>query len=96
EFGFLGCLAALCAFALLVTRAMLLATKARSRFASLLVVGICATLVFHVAVNVSMTLGLAPVTGIPLPFLSYGGTFLLATMAQMGLLFNVCLRRTEV
>lgn len=96
EFGFLGCLAALCAFALLVTRAMLLATKARSRFASLLVVGICATLVFHVAVNVSMTLGLAPVTGIPLPFLSYGGTFLLATMAQMGLLFNVSLRRTEV
>jgi len=43
-----------------------------------------------------MTLGLAPVTGIPLPFLSYGGTFLLATMAQMGLLFNVSIRRTEV
>ena len=96
EWGFFGCLVALSAFALLVTRAVHLAMKARSRFASLLVVGICASLVFHVAVNVSMTLGLAPVTGIPLPFLSYGGTFLLATMAQMGLLFNVSMRRTEV
>jgi rod shape determining protein RodA len=96
EWGFLGCLAALSAFALLVARAVRLAMKARSRFASLLVVGICSSLVFHVAVNVSMTLGLAPVTGIPLPFLSYGGTFLLATMAQMGLLFNVSIRRTEV
>ena len=96
EWGFLGCLAALSAFALLVTRAIRLAMKARSRFASLLVVGICSSLVFHVAVNVSMTLGLAPVTGIPLPFLSYGGTFLLATMAQMGLLFNVSIRRTDV
>jgi rod shape determining protein RodA len=96
EWGFLGCLAALSAFALLVTRGMHLAMKARSRFASLLVVGICSAIMFHVAVNVSMTLGLAPVTGIPLPFLSYGGTFLLATMAQMGLLFNVSIRRTEV
>jgi len=96
EWGFFGCVVALSAFALLVTRAVHLAMKARSRFASLLVVGICASMVFHVAVNVSMTLGLAPVTGIPLPFLSYGGTFLLATMAQMGLLFNVSIRRTEV
>jgi rod shape determining protein RodA len=96
EWGFLGCVAALSAFAILVARAIHLAMKARSRFASLLVVGICSSLVFHVAVNVSMTLGLAPVTGIPLPFLSYGGTFLLATMAQMGLLFNVSIRRTEV
>jgi rod shape determining protein RodA len=96
EWGFFGCLAALTAFAVLVTRGIRLAMRARSRFASLLAVGICSSLVFHVAVNVSMTLGLAPVTGIPLPFLSYGGTFLLATLAQMGLLFNISLRRTEV
>jgi len=96
EWEIFGCFVALSAFALLVTRAIILAMKARSRFASLLVVGICSSLVFHVAVNVSMTLGLAPVTGIPLPFLSYGGTFLLATMAQMGLLFNISIRRTEV
>jgi rod shape determining protein RodA len=96
EGGFVGCLAALTAFAVLITRGIRLAVRARSRFASVLVVGICSGIVFHVAVNVSMTLGLAPVTGIPLPFLSYGGTFLLATLAQMGLLFNVSLRRNEV
>ena len=96
EGGFVGCVAALVGFAVLVARGLRLAVRARSRFASVLVVSICSTIMFHVAVNVSMTLGLAPVTGIPLPFLSYGGTFLLATMAQMGLLFNVSLRRNEV
>lgn len=96
EAGFVGCVAVLLLFALLVQRALKLAVRTRSRFAGTLVVGIVATLVFHVAVNVSMTLGLAPVTGLPLPFLSYGGTFLLATMAQMGFLFNVSLRRNEV
>ena len=96
EFGFIGCLIVLLLFALLVQRSLKLATRARSRFASILVVGIAASLVFHVTVNVSMTLGLAPVTGLPLPFLSYGGTFLLATLAQMGFLFNVSLRRNEV
>jgi rod shape determining protein RodA len=96
EFGFVGCAAVLFLFALLVSRILRLAVKARSRFAGTLVVGIAASLVFHVVVNVSMTLGLAPVTGLPLPFLSYGGTFLMATMAQMGLLLNVSLRRNEV
>jgi rod shape determining protein RodA len=96
EGGFVGCVAALIGFAVLVTRGLLLAVRARSRFASVLVVSIISGIMFHVAVNVSMTLGLAPVTGIPLPFLSYGGTFLLATMAQMGLVFNVSLRRNEV
>jgi rod shape determining protein RodA len=96
EAGFVGCVGVLLLFALLVQRSIKLATRARSRFASILVVGIASTIVFHVTVNVSMTLGLAPVTGLPLPFLSYGGTFLLATMAQMGFLFNVALRRNEV
>lgn len=96
EFGFIGCAAVLLLFAILVQRMLKLAIRARSRFASILVVGIAASIVFHVAVNVSMTLGLAPVTGLPIPFLSYGGTFLLATMAQMGFLFNVAMRRNEV
>ena len=96
EFGFVGCMIVLLLFVILVGRSLKIAARARSRFASILVVGIASTLVFHVAVNVSMTLGLAPVTGLPLPFLSYGGTFLLATMAQMGFLFNVSLRRNEV
>ncbi len=96
EFGFLGCLIVLLLFALLVQRILLLATRARSRFGGILIVGIGGIFVFHVAVNVSMTLGLAPVTGLPLPFLSYGGTFLVTVLFLCGLLINVSLRRNEV
>jgi rod shape determining protein RodA len=96
EWGFLGCAGVLVLFAVITARGLRIATRSRSRFASVLVIGILSGLIFHVGVNVSMTVGLAPVTGIPLPFLSYGGTFLLATLAQMGLLVNVSLRRNEV
>ena len=96
EFGFIGCLIVLFLFALLIQRGLKLAVRARSRFASILVVGICSVVAFHVIVNISMTLGLVPVTGLPLPFLSYGGTFLLVSMAQMGFLLNISLRRNEV
>jgi rod shape determining protein RodA len=96
EFGFVGCMVTLLLFALLVGRGLMLATRARSRFAGTLAAGISSMILFHVAVNVSMTIGLAPVTGLPLPFLSYGGTFLLLTLAQAGLLVNVSLRRNEV
>lgn len=96
EFGFIGCVLVLCLFALLIQRSVRLATKARSRFGAYLVVGIASMIMFHVAVNVSMTVGLAPVTGLPLPFLSYGGTFLLVTLIQSGLLLNVAFRRNEV
>ncbi len=96
EFGLVGCLVVLLLYALLVQRTLLLATRTRSRFAGTLVVGICGIFVFHVAVNVSMTLGLAPVTGLPLPFLSYGGTFLLTVLMLCGLLINVSVRRNEV
>jgi rod shape determining protein RodA len=96
EFGFVGCTVTLLLFALFVHRALSLAVRTRSRFASLLAVGITGGFVFHVFVNVSMTLGVLPVTGNPLPFLSYGGTFLVATLVQVGLLINIALRRNEV
>ncbi len=96
EFGLLGCLTVLGLFALLVQRSLKLAVRARSRFGSVLVVGIVGTFAFHIAVNISMTLGLAPVTGLPLPFLSYGGTFLVTTLALTGFILNVSLRRNEV
>ena len=96
EFGFAGCTAMLLLFALLVQRALGLAVKVRSRFGSFLAVGISGLLIFHVAVNVGMTLGLAPVTGLPLPFISYGGTFLVAMLAQVGFLLNAALRRNEL
>ena len=96
EFGFLGCVAVLLLFTWFIARGLSIAAKSRSRFASLMVVGICSMVMFHVVVNVAMTMALAPVTGLPLPFLSYGGTFLLVTMAGAGLLMNAALRRNEV
>jgi len=96
EFGFVGCVGVLLLFTLLVGRSLALAARTRSRFGGILVVGIASMIAFHVTVNVAMTVGFAPVTGLPLPFISYGGTFLLMTLAQCGLLINVALRRNEV
>jgi rod shape determining protein RodA len=59
----------------------------------LLAVGIVAMLFFHVFVNIGMTIGLMPVKGLPLPLLSYGGSFVLASMAALGLLQNIWIHR---
>jgi len=95
EFGFLGCLLVLALFGWILYRGMLIALQARNRFASLTVVGILSVFSFHVVLNVGMTLGLLPVTGIPLPFLSYGGSAIITMMAMMGIVLNVGLRRYE-
>jgi rod shape determining protein RodA len=71
------------------------ATAARNGFASLLVVGLATALFYHVSVNILMTIGWAPVTGLPLPLLSYGGTALIVNAIEIGLIVNVAMRRTE-
>lgn len=93
ELGFLGAGAVLAAFYLLFQRALMAARLARDRAGGLLVAGIVVHLGFHVVVNVGMTVGLLPVMGIPLPFLSYGGTSLVASLAGIGLVLNVAARR---
>lgn len=95
EFGFVGSMAVLGLLAVLVARGFAVAGAARNRFASLLAAGITATFLFHSVVNTGMALGLAPVTGLPLPFISYGGTFMITSLFQVGLLLNVALRRNE-
>lgn len=95
EFGLLGALTAVILYAVVVIRGYRLAVVARDGFASLLVVGVVTALFFHVMVNILMTVGWAPVTGVPLPFLSYGGTALIVNCVQIGLLQNVALRRRE-
>jgi rod shape determining protein RodA len=95
EFGFLGVIVVLGLFMFVLMRGVGIARGARSRFGSLLAAGAVATFAYHVAVNVSMTVGLAPVTGLPLPFLSYGGSFLVVCMTLVGLLLNVAMRRNE-
>ena len=71
----------------------MIAAEARDRLGMLLATGIVALLFFHVFVNIGMTIGLLPVKGLPLPLLSYGGSFVLATMTALGLLQNVWIHR---
>lgn len=93
EFGFAGTLLVLALFTVLIVRGFRIAADARDRFASLTVVGILSMLAFQVFVNIGVTVGLVPVTGLPLPIFSYGGTSLMATMAGLGIVTGVNLRR---
>jgi rod shape determining protein RodA len=95
EFGFLGSLTVVLLYAVIVLRGFRLAVAARGTFASLLAVGLVAALFYHVMVNMLMTIGWAPVTGLPLPLLSYGGTALIVNGVQLGLLQGVAMRRRE-
>lgn len=95
EFGFIGCLTLLGLFFWLVYRGLVIARQARNRFAGLAAVGILSILCYHVILNIGMALGILPVTGIPLPFLSYGGSALIINLMMVGLLLNIGLRRYE-
>jgi rod shape determining protein RodA len=93
EFGFLGTVAVLALFTLLIVRGYRIAASSRDPFAALAAVGILSMLAFQVLVNIGVTVGLVPVTGLPLPIYSYGGTSLLATLAGLGIVVGVGLRR---
>ncbi|MFH1277746.1 MAG: rod shape-determining protein RodA [Candidatus Eisenbacteria bacterium] len=92
EFGYLGCALLLTLFAVLLGRMLLIAARTRNRFASLIVIGFFGYLAFQVVVNVGMTLGLVPVTGLPLPLMSYGGSSLVTTLFAIGVVLGVGLR----
>ena len=96
ELGFLGALTVVLLYAVIILRGFRLAVLARNGFASLMAVGLVSALFYHIMVNMLMTIGWAPVTGLPLPLLSYGGTALLVNGLQIGLLQNVALRRQEI
>lgn len=93
ELGFLGAGAVLGAYYLICRRILRAAQLARDRAGCLLAVGVLLPLAFHMMVNIGMTLGLVPVMGIPLPFLSYGGSNLLASLAGVGMVLSVAARR---
>jgi rod shape determining protein RodA len=95
ELGFLGALTVVILYVVVILRGYRLAAVARDGFAGLMVVGVVTALFFTIMVNMLMTVGWAPVTGVPLPFLSYGGTALIVNCVQIGLLQNVALRRRE-
>ena len=80
---------------LMILRGLRLAVISRNGFASLMAIGLVTALFYHVMVNMLMAIGLAPVTGLPLPLLSYGGTALIVNGIEIGLLQSVALRRHE-
>lgn len=89
ELGFVGSTLVLVLFAVLLMRATLIATSARDHFGQNIAVGVTTFIFLQTFVNVGMIIGLLPVTGIPLPFLSYGGSALLATFIGIGLLQSI-------
>jgi len=96
QLGFIGGVLVLAAFLVIAWRLVVIARASRDRFGALLAMGVAAWVVFHVFVNVGMTIGIMPVTGIPLPFLSLGGSSYLAISAGLGVANSVWLRRSPV
>jgi rod shape determining protein RodA len=89
ELGFIGVLLAFTLFLLLFLRVTKIAERANDSFSSLVAFGLLASWFVHVLVNVGMTLNLMPITGIPLPFFSYGGSFMLASWLAIGILVRI-------
>lgn len=93
EFGFVGSTIVLGLFFVIVWRGLRIALNAKDLFGSVVATGIVAMLTLQVFVNIGMTVGIMPVTGLPLPFLSYGGTSLIAWFGMIGLMLNIHMRR---
>lgn len=89
ELGFVGCLAVLICFWLISLRLVIIAQNAKDNFGSLLAIGVLSMIVFQVLINIGMTIGLAPVTGIPLPWLSYGRSSLITNFIALGIVESV-------
>jgi rod shape determining protein RodA len=96
ELGFVGGMILIGLFMTLAWRGLSIAQRAKDDFGSLMAVGIVSMFLFHFFVNVGMTTGIMPVTGIPLPFISAGGTSLLTNFAAIGLLLGVSVRRRKM
>lgn len=89
EWGFAGALFLILLFVVIIARGIRIAWKADDRFGYLLAVGIVTLISFHVLVNIGMAIGFLPVTGLPLPLVTYGGSSVISTMIAVGLLLNI-------
>ena len=92
EMGFLGCTIVLLLFFFLIKKLINISKSARNDFESLIVIGIAATFLFQIIINLFMTIGLGPVTGIPLPFMSYGRTSLVINFISLGFVLSILKR----
>jgi rod shape determining protein RodA len=93
EWGFIGSAFLLFVFLVFVVWGLTIAQKCRDPFGTILSVGVTAMIFWQIFINIGMVMGLMPVVGVPLPFISYGGSSTLATMFCVGLLLNVSMRR---
>ena len=93
EFGFIGAFSLLALYALIIGFCLMAAFQNRDRFSALLIVGVAANFFFYIAVNLSMVMGMAPVVGVPLPLLSYGGSAMLVLLVGFGLVQSAHVHR---
>lgn len=96
ELGFVGGFALIILYFILILRLIKIAKESNDLFGSLMVVGFAAVLLFHIFENIGMTIGLMPITGIPLPFVSHGGTFQLINLVFIGISLSVGVQRDEL
>jgi rod shape determining protein RodA len=93
EFGFVGAFSLLVIYALIIGFCLYAALQNKDRFSSLLIIGVAANFFFYIAVNLSMVMGMAPVVGVPLPLLSYGGSAMLVILVGFGLVQSAYVHR---
>ncbi|MBI5894072.1 MAG: rod shape-determining protein RodA [Deltaproteobacteria bacterium] len=93
EWGFVGAVIVIMLFLTIIMWGLHIAQHSKDRFGTLLAFGVSAMFFWHAAINLGMVMGLLPVVGVPLPFMSYGGSFLLTVMIGVGILINVSMRR---
>lgn len=96
QLGLVGGLLVIVAFAIIIWRLLVVSSNARDRFGALIAAGIAAMIMFHAFVNIGMTVGIMPITGLPLPFLSQGGSFYMAMTLALGITNSIWLMRTPV
>lgn len=93
EWGFIGSFLILLLFTVVLLRGIYIIWTAKDRYGKIVGAGIVGMLFFHMVVNIGMTMGIMPITGIPLPFVSYGGSSILNSLISIGILLNIHQRR---
>jgi len=95
ELGFVGTILLLGLYTIILWRGIKIALEARDLLGTLLATGVVSFLFFHIVVNIGMAMGMLPATGLPLPFLSYGGSFMISNLMVIGILLNVELHKVK-
>ncbi|HHO76649.1 MAG TPA: rod shape-determining protein RodA [Deltaproteobacteria bacterium] len=93
EWGFVGSSLLIVLYLILITKIISMGTKAKDRFGSMLCFGIAGYFTLHIFINIAMAVGIFPVVGVPLPFISYGGSFMLMNLICIGIILNISWRR---